>query len=168
MRRRLAGACPAKPKSEQGRLRPTFASQSASCQTFDDGGWDAADFRGQRPRLQLADFLTWAKTGMALFEPLTVSIRGRVPTRLRRVARWRQGIAALHSRASTEANGKPFEWATRRSRVGTGDETPPPRRRQTGEKSAKPVSGKTPQKPPRSGSLILQVCDRCGACSRGR
>ena len=120
--RRLAGACPAKPKAEQGRLRPTFASQSASCQTFDDGGWDAADFRGQRPRLQLADFLTWAKTGMALFEPLTVSIRGRVPTRLRRVARWRQGIAALHSRAradalhsraSPEANGEPFEWATR-------------------------------------------------------
>ena len=109
-----------------------------------------------------------AGNGNGPFESLTVSIRGRVPTRLRRVARWRQGIAALHSRASTEANGKPFEWATRRSRVGTGDETPPPRRRQTGEKSAKPVSGKTPQKPPRSGSLILQVCDRCGACSRGR
>ena len=54
----------------------------------------------------ISDFLTWAKTGMALFEPLTVSIRGRVPTRLRRVARWRQGIAALHSRASPEANGK--------------------------------------------------------------
>ena len=29
----------------------------------------------------ISDFLTWAETGMALFEPLTVSIRGRVPTR---------------------------------------------------------------------------------------
>ena len=85
---------------------------------------------------------------MALFEPLTVSIRGRVPTRLRRVARWRQGIAALHSVQAPRRMAKPFEWATRRSRVGTGDETPLPRRRQSDEKSAKPVSGKAPQNPP--------------------
>ena len=53
-----------------------------------------------------SDFLTWAETEMALFESLTVWIRGRVPTRLRRVARWRQGIAALHSRASIAVNGE--------------------------------------------------------------
>ena len=56
--------------------------------------------------ITIPDFLTWPETEMALIEPLTVSIRGRVPTRLRRVARWRQGIAALHSRASPEANGE--------------------------------------------------------------
>jgi len=58
---------------------------------------------------------------MALFESLTVLIRGRVPTRLRRVARWRQGIAAKHTVTRVPGRmAQPFEWATRRSRVGTG------------------------------------------------
>ena len=62
-----------------------------------------------------------AGNGNGPFESLTVSIRGRVPTRLRRVARWRQRIAAKHTPVRVPGRtAKPFERATRRSRVGTG------------------------------------------------
>jgi hypothetical protein len=56
-----------------------------------------------------SDFLTWPETEMALFEcgPSTGSVCGRVPTRLRRVARWRQRIAAKHTPGRVpEANGE--------------------------------------------------------------
>ena len=76
----------------------------------------------------ISDFLTWAETGMALFEPLTVSIRGRVPTRpFDRLRASDDGLPVggkglPHSTAvqAPRRMAQPFEWATRRSRVGTG------------------------------------------------
>ena len=52
---------------------------------------------------------------------------------------------------------KPFEWATRRSRVGTGDGTPLPRWRQSDEKKVpSPFPGKPLKTRPKSGSLSLR------------
>ena len=119
-----------------------------------------------------SDFLTSAEMEMALFErdPPAVSACGRVPTRLRRVARWRQGIAALHSRASPEANGEAMRMgdaslSLSKGRVGTGDETPLPRRRQSDEKVSSPLPGKPLKTRPRSGSLNPVVVSARGHAS---
>ena len=97
-----------------------------------------------------------AGNGNGTFESLTVSIRGRVPTRLRRVARWRQRIAAKHTPVRVPGRtAKPFERATRRSRVGTGVGAMRPGCRQSDEKAPSPFPGKPLKTRPRPGSPRL-------------
>lgn len=97
-----------------------------------------------------SDFLTSAEMEMALFErdPPAVSACGRVPTRLRRVARWRQAIAANNTIMRVPRRmAQPFEWATRRGRVGTGVGAVRPGCRKSDEKVSSPFPP-SPQGPP--------------------
>ena len=111
--------------------------------------------RSPRLRDVISDFLTWPETGMALSNP----------SRYRFVAEYQPGYDGLpvggkglpHSTAAQAPRrmAKPFEWATRRSRVGTGVGAMRPGCRQSDEKAPSPFPGKPLKTRPRPGSPRL-------------